>query len=830
MQNKLTPTKNSLDRRGTIKAIPYYFSEKLRRKFELLSMSKAAFVDAPSGYGKTTAMRDYLKDADAHGEAVFWYTALDEAPAAQYQRFCREIEKIDARAGSKLLKIDIPNAFTIGEACETLRSIECKRRTWLVIDDFHNMSNSIPVQALKTLLGHSCDDLRIVLITQSLHSEIIAALAGLRIAHIRASDMQWDARDIRKYFSSAGIEISLDTAAEIEKHTNGWVMAVHLQLCVWRETGALSDKAVYQLMENLIWGKMTSAQQTFCMIASPLKSYSVSQLCVLLGCEELPEYAAEALAIPFIRQTADQTYYEAHEILHELVTAKRREMGQDFDRECIKKVGNLCRDEGKIAQALEFYAQIKDYESILSLNLANHIYTEFGNSTFCDLALDIARHCPTEIKRKYPLSMLYIAWAIRLMDDEGTDFAIIMDKLNEIFPDKGLLRAEWALLSVYLHFPKLEKMLVIVKEAAALFKGVGSRVILPDAPWAFYEYLQLTAFHLSVGEADREADMLEEFLSIYSTLTGGHGSGADALYRAELAFYRCDTAKAEIFAYKAAFLAENKSQKIIQVGAARLLSSIAIVKADVKGWKYALSAIEQAAHGSAHNTEVFRAVLDVVRGTLFAELNDFGRLAGWIKNADFMMRRMPISIKKNALAVHGLYLMSQGDFARLVGLCEARSFKNFTGFSEHFSSLLIAIGFSAMGDRSSSYKHLEVSAGMVLPDGMLHYFAGFSRFLDGLCDEMIERAFPEVMQKFSEYEGQYAAGWKSLRSAIVADEVSFGLTEREREIAELAADGLRNNEIADMLFVSENTVRAHLRAIYQKLDIDRRAKLVKVLK
>jgi len=48
--------------------------------------------------------------------------------------------------------------------------------------------------------------------------------------------------------------------------------------------------------------------------------------------------------------------------------------------------------------------------------------------------------------------------------------------------------------------------------------------------------------------------------------------------------------------------------------------------------------------------------------------------------------------------------------------------------------------------------------------------------------------------------------------------------------AELAAEGLRNNEIAEQLFVSENTVRAHLRSIYQKLDIDRRAKLAKKLR
>jgi len=71
---------------------------------------------------------------------------------------------------------------------------------------------------------------------------------------------------------------------------------------------------------------------------------------------------------------------------------------------------------------------------------------------------------------------------------------------------------------------------------------------------------------------------------------------------------------------------------------------------------------------------------------------------------------------------------------------------------------------------------------------------------------------------------------KDISNQIEVFDKHLGLTEREREIAQLAADGLRNHEIAETLFVSENTVRAHLRAIFQKLDIDRRAKLTKVFK
>ena len=51
------------------------------------------------------------------------------------------------------------------------------------------------------------------------------------------------------------------------------------------------------------------------------------------------------------------------------------------------------------------------------------------------------------------------------------------------------------------------------------------------------------------------------------------------------------------------------------------------------------------------------------------------------------------------------------------------------------------------------------------------------------------------------------------------------LSKREREIAELAARGLRNGEIAEMLHISEGTVKNHLKIVFRKLNIDRRSSL-----
>jgi len=53
----------------------------------------------------------------------------------------------------------------------------------------------------------------------------------------------------------------------------------------------------------------------------------------------------------------------------------------------------------------------------------------------------------------------------------------------------------------------------------------------------------------------------------------------------------------------------------------------------------------------------------------------------------------------------------------------------------------------------------------------------------------------------------------------------FGLTPREEEVAVLVVGGLSNRQIAECLFISEMTVKDHLKSLFGKLDLRRRSEL-----
>lgn len=58
----------------------------------------------------------------------------------------------------------------------------------------------------------------------------------------------------------------------------------------------------------------------------------------------------------------------------------------------------------------------------------------------------------------------------------------------------------------------------------------------------------------------------------------------------------------------------------------------------------------------------------------------------------------------------------------------------------------------------------------------------------------------------------------------------LGLSKRELEVLQLMAEGLSNNEIAERLFVSLNTIKTHSSRLFEKLDVKRRTQAVELAK
>jgi DNA-binding NarL/FixJ family response regulator len=74
---------------------------------------------------------------------------------------------------------------------------------------------------------------------------------------------------------------------------------------------------------------------------------------------------------------------------------------------------------------------------------------------------------------------------------------------------------------------------------------------------------------------------------------------------------------------------------------------------------------------------------------------------------------------------------------------------------------------------------------------------------------------------------------KVLREHLTANEEEIGdldmLTTRQREILELVGEGMTNLQIAEQLFLTESTVKQHLRGAYKILGVNNRVEATKLI-
>ena len=98
------------------------------------------------------------------------------------------------------------------------------------------------------------------------------------------------------------------------------------------------------------------------------------------------------------------------------------------------------------------------------------------------------------------------------------------------------------------------------------------------------------------------------------------------------------------------------------------------------------------------------------------------------------------------------------------------------------------------------------------------YRCTYNRLLTALSDFGID-ALKDCDSVCKGNKGQVIKCWNMFQAAIAAYNLG---NEREADVLKLVVKGLRNKEIAKMLFITSHTVKAHLSQIYKKLGVTNR--------
>lgn len=142
-------------------------------------------------------------------------------------------------------------------------------------------------------------------------------------------------------------------------------------------------------------------------------------------------------------------------------------------------------------------------------------------------------------------------------------------------------------------------------------------------------------------------------------------------------------------------------------------------------------------------------------------------------------------------------------------------------------NVLKALAANALKDRQAACDLMEKALRLASPEDYQRLFLDEGDTVGALIRPLRQvapnfvtsllRAFGATVTDTAESEAE------SVRSAIKAGKSSVGgLSEREREVLRLVADGLSNDAIGNKLFISVGTVKWYLNGIYQKLAVRNR--------
>ena len=136
-----------------------------------------------------------------------------------------------------------------------------------------------------------------------------------------------------------------------------------------------------------------------------------------------------------------------------------------------------------------------------------------------------------------------------------------------------------------------------------------------------------------------------------------------------------------------------------------------------------------------------------------------------------------------------------------------------------------SILYKMRGNQEKAVANLIEAMEMAAGENLLYYFLTYRHLTKDLLNEVFRvhaTARNRIPKKFIDNLKLALDRWDKHKKIHVGIELSA----RELDILKLIDKDLSNQEIADKLFISLNTVKTHLKNIYLKLEVDNRAKAV----
>jgi LuxR family maltose regulon positive regulatory protein len=842
------------------------------------SPARVVLVSAPAGWGKTVLALEWLADGSDRA-AWFSVDALDNDPVRFFAHLGAALDRVETpafRAAAAVLAERSPTSSRDPSA-EVLAALAAAPEGHsIVLDDIHLLETPRAWTFLGRLVADGPPEVRLVLLSRE---DPPLRLARLRVTgellEVRERELRFTEEEAESFFGHVGPSgLDPESVARLVERTEGWAAGLRLASAALEVApdptaaaesfGGRHELLVDYLLEEALRGRSPEVQR-FLMETSVLPRFTGETCRAVTGDGRAAEHlrGVEEANLFLTSLDGEGRWYRYHHLFAELLTFRLERLDPGRVPVLRRRASAWFERRGELPEALALAAELPESDLLVRI-LDRHGYPMLARSEFAAFERWL-RAVPDPAAYGWPMFLAAVSW-FHVQVDVGADLERWLDRLDRAVGDPPPDYPAGALAEARIHREVIRAFGLRIRGRMEEALETAGRILEP-APPASPVLRGITEFHVAavrmrLGEMPEARAFLQRAAE---TTRRGH---APYIFLASLGHLGAVRAQLEGVPDAVRHLEEARAlaearrlEGLPAFGIVLYQLADTLILADER--KEARHYLEQALEITHHErrTDIHGNVL-VRLARLDAWAGDVDRAEERLAEAAVVSRGQSlkpfgtsIEIERARLdqltsgrllepsadlvsdAVVGerwtivreaeaMLRMQQAlldgrdaDADRLARRLEAESRPRERGVALCLALLTRA---AVTGDAAERHRRLQAALALAerrryvrpLLDGGGPIRSLLETGLRGSLDDRVrafvrERLLPELPP--------------AARRPPPGD---LGLTPREREILAHLARGLTNKELARTLFVSENTVKTHLKHVFAKLDVSTRTAAV----
>jgi LuxR family maltose regulon positive regulatory protein len=820
--------------------------------------ARLTLLSAPAGSGKTTLLAEWVRGLTC---PVAW-VSCDPADT-EPQRFWQSMA-IALHGTWPSVGLDVDEFLEAGNHRDLAISLandlsQLDEPGVIVVDDYHLTHPYSPEMAV--FVGAVPRSTTLVIGTRS---DPPFALSKLRLqgelAELRQHDLRLDADEVDRVLDRFGVQLAPDELAHLCDLTEGWTAGAVLAALYLQSRGSSSellraleatDQSVVDFLVNEVLDGLPSALVDFLLITGELEVFDPALCDAVLGSAGSIDMISEVRHrnLFLVELDHDTGTYRYHHLFGRFLQARLRSMAPDRVASIHLAAAEAYAARGDPVNAVRHSIAAADIHG--ALRLLNEYHATASSPVDWDLDVVTARtwllEYGVDLLEKDPVGIYNCLITLTTTAAPGTDLRWWLEQvesrldrydveartmyhgvasfyaLNQGDPETALREAQigeagriehgltnpWT----YQYVSMLVQSLIWVDDlddaAAALdqaVRGAPRPPVLTD--------VRLPGFGAHVaflrGDLDAAGERARAALAAaerHGLPKSNFGLAEPALVLGGLLAERGRVEEAEAYVEDVLRITEDGRRRPLEV-----LAHLAFAELLAHRGEHVAAAIRLARA---------REVQPAARAPVLARIDQtetrVALLAGELAMAESAVRRLPPGT--TSILLESRLALARGDATAAVELLARPGLDPLTRGLRIEHGVLAALALDASGDRSGAQDHLRGAIVLAQPVGFQQLIVGEGPPMWDLLESLplVGPVADYVRELLAVAEGTVTATRRDRQDGLVEP-----LSEREITVLRYLSSRLTAPDIASALYISGNTVRSHVKAIYRKLGVNSR--------